>query len=61
MSSRKKTGIFYVKDPVGVVIMHEGVEISRYRTVDELIETHVKGLAALERELDSVIEDQYKP
>ncbi len=61
MNSGKKTGIFYSKDPKGVVVMCEGKEISRYRSVDELVETHVKGLEALQRELDATIESQYKP
>ena len=60
MASEKKTGIFYAKDPKAVVVMHEGKEVFRYRSVDELVEIHMKGLAALERELDATIESQYK-
>ncbi|MFT6431983.1 MAG: hypothetical protein ACJAVI_000018 [Candidatus Azotimanducaceae bacterium] len=61
MVSKKKTGIFYVKDPEGVVVMWDGKEVSRYLSVNELVETHLKGLSALEREMNEAIEAQYRP
>ncbi len=60
MVSEKKTGVFYAKDPQAVVVMSDGKEVARYRSVSELVETHLKGLAALERALDETIESQYK-
>ena len=61
MVSKKKTGIFYVKDPEGVVVMWDGKEVARYLSVNELVETHLKGLSALEREMNEAIEAQYRP
>ena len=51
MSSEKlkaKSGIFYSKNPSGVVGMFRGKEVFRYKTVEELIEVHIKAMNALE-------------
>jgi hypothetical protein len=55
-----KTGIFYVREPAGVVVQWQGEVVERYATVAELVETHIKGIAALERELARLLEDQYR-
>jgi hypothetical protein len=60
-SSKGRTGIFYVKDPAGVVVMKDGEEIYRYKNVQEFVEAHAKGMAALEREMESEIEKAYRP
>lgn len=60
-TAKGKTGIFYVKDPAGVVVMKDGEEIYRYKTVQELVEAHAKGMVALEREMESEIEKVYRP
>ncbi|MDA9064780.1 hypothetical protein N8290_04210 [Pseudomonadales bacterium] len=57
----KKTGIFYTKAPPGVVVMWRDEVMQRYASVDELVETHVKGIAALELEMERVLEAQYRP
>ena len=57
----KKTGIFYTKAPPGVVVMWRDEVVQRYVSVDELVEAHVKGMAALEREMERVLEAQYRP
>ena len=57
----KKTGIFYTKAPPGVVVMWRDEVMQRYSSVDELVEAHVKGMAALEREMERVLEAQYRP
>jgi hypothetical protein len=59
--AKGKTGIFYVQNPAGVVMMVNGEVRHRYRSVDELIETHTKGMIALERELEDVLRRQYLP
>lgn len=59
--TRKKTGIFHSKMPPGVVVMWRGETVQRYRTVEELVETHVKGVAALEEQMERVLEAQYRP
>ena len=57
----RKTGIFYSKDPAGIVVMLDGKVTHRYKTKRELVEAHVKGVAALEREREDVLESHYKP
>jgi len=56
-----KTGIFYVKDPAGVVVMQNGEVLYRYKSVQELIEAHVKGIVALEREMEDELAKHYRP
>jgi len=43
------------------VVMWRDEVMQRYSSVDELVETHVKGMAALEREMERVLEAQYRP
>ncbi|MDZ7684971.1 MAG: hypothetical protein U5O39_08130 [Gammaproteobacteria bacterium] len=58
----RKTGIFYVKDPTGIVVMLDGeVTVWRYKSKREFVEAHVKGMAALEREMAEMLERHYKP
>ena len=60
----KKTGIFYVKNPTGVVVMQQGLEIARYNNVQEFILAHQEGIDAVHRlneSLQQAIESQYKP
>ncbi|MEX0942291.1 MAG: hypothetical protein WD002_07070 [Pseudomonadales bacterium] len=56
-----KTGIFYTKEPAGVVVMQHGIEVYRYKSVQELVDAHVKGMVALEKEMESVLAKAYKP
>jgi hypothetical protein len=59
--SKGKTGIYYVKDPAGVVVVQHGVVMHRYKNVQELVEAHVKGVAALEREMEEELARHYRP
>ena len=62
MTSKPKTGIFYVKNPAGVVIMDKGVEIARYETVEAFVNKHKEGLYAigrLEENMNKILESQY--
>ena len=61
MSQENKTGIFYVKDPAGVAVYWQGREVQRYRDVAALVETHMKGMEALEREMERLLHAQYQP
>lgn len=58
---KASTGIFYVKDPPGVVVMLRGKVMQRYKNVQELVEAHVKGVAALERQMEEELARHYKP
>ena len=57
-----RTGIFHTKDPSkgkGVVVVREGNQLYRYDTIDELIDAHVAGAEAIEREREKIIAAQY--
>ena len=59
----KRTGIFYVKNPNGVVVKHEGVEIARYGSVSEFVVAHgdgIRAMAKLEEHIHQTIAEQYK-
>lgn len=58
---KPKTGIFYVKDPAGVVVMQNGKVMQRYKNVNELVEAHIKGIAALERQMEEELARHYRP
>lgn len=60
-SVKGKSGIFYVKEPPGVVVMQDGETLHRYRNVAELVEAHCKGVAALEREMEAELARHYRP
>ncbi|MFT7132739.1 MAG: hypothetical protein ACI81O_001451 [Cyclobacteriaceae bacterium] len=57
----KRSGIFYVKEPAGVVVMWRGEVVERYASVEALVEGHLKGQQALEREMERVLQAQYRP
>lgn len=59
-----KTGIFYVKDPAGVVVMKSGKEIARYDSVQAFVASHEEGLQAIsnrDEKLHEAIFGQYAP
>jgi hypothetical protein len=56
-----KTGLFYTKDPTGVVVMQNGKEVYRYKSVQELVDAHVKGMVALDKEMEAVLARAYRP
>ena len=59
----KKTGIYYVQNPKGVVVMSKGKEIARYQNVEEFVAAHQEGIRCLKTEeerLDKNIENEYK-
>ena len=60
-SKKARTGIFYVKEPPGVVVMQRGKVMHRYKNVQELVEAHIKGIDALERQMEAELARHYKP
>ncbi|HIG44445.1 MAG: hypothetical protein ABGY96_30075 [bacterium] len=59
-----KTGIFYTKNPSGVVVMQNDIEIARYCSVQDFVLAHKEGIEAVNRldeSLHKAIESQYKP
>jgi len=68
MSSNKKTGIFYVKNPAGVVVMWQGNERARYDSVEAFVSAHLAGQDAIQEvealkadALDRELSVFYKP
>jgi len=43
------------------VVMRDGARLFRYETIDELIEAHLAGSEAIEREREKIIAAQYLP
>ncbi|MFT7220176.1 MAG: hypothetical protein ACI8Z1_001793 [Candidatus Azotimanducaceae bacterium] len=43
---KPRNRIFYSKDPDAVVINKDGREVASYKTTEEMIETHIKGILA---------------
>ena len=45
-SQKKESRIFYRQTPFEVVVLQDGIELASYRSVNELVETHMKGITA---------------
>ncbi|MAI41931.1 MAG: hypothetical protein ACJ0Q6_04160 [Candidatus Azotimanducaceae bacterium] len=56
---KSKSGIFYSKTSSGVIVMFRGEEVFRYKTVEELIEVHIKAINALEEKQEAELEKNY--
>ena len=59
-SSRGKSGVFYTKDPAGLVVMFRGKQVFRYKSIEEFIEAHIKGAKSLEEKQESALRKYYK-
>lgn len=44
------TRIFYRESPNEVVVLKNGREVATYRSPEELIETHIKGMLAIDQQ-----------
>ena len=44
-----RTRIYYRKSPDRVVVEKDGREIAVYHSADQLVETHIKGLMAIDQ------------
>ena len=50
MAKARSSRVYYRTSPAGVVVVKDGAELAVYRTTDELIETHIKGILAKDRQ-----------
>ena len=50
MAGTKTSRIYYRTSPNGVVVVKDGTELAAYRSTDELIETHIKGILAKDQQ-----------
>lgn len=60
----KRDRIYYQQDPEAVIVQKEGKPLASYRSSEELIETHIKGLLALHQPNQELTRDllrKYQP
>jgi ribosomal protein L13 len=50
MAEPKASRIYYRTSPDGVVVVKDGAQLAVYRSTDELIETHIKGILAKDQQ-----------
>jgi ribosomal protein L13 len=50
MAMASASRVYYRTSPDGVVVVKDGAELAVYRSTDELIETHIKGMLAKDRQ-----------
>jgi hypothetical protein len=55
-----KTRVYYKKDPPAVIIQKDGKDRVSYKTVDDLVETHIKGLLAVQEQEGKAVVDLLK-
>lgn len=64
MAEQKTSRIYYRTSPDGVVVVKDGAELAVYRSTDELIETHIKGILAKDQQDTTKIREilrSYRP
>ena len=52
-----KARIYYRNDPVEVVLQKDGKDVLSYKSVDDLVETHIKGLLAVHEQDEKAVLD----
>lgn len=55
------TRIFYRESPKEVVVLRDGIEIAKYRSPEQLIEVHMKGLIARDKQEAQQVRQIYRP
>ena len=63
-SQKRETRIFYRKATGEVVVLQNGTELASYGSVNQLIETHIKGIKAkslLDNKVASTTQIRYCP
>ena len=63
MSTQKKknqTGIFQSELPAAIVVMWRGREICRYVSIEEFVDAHLEGIAALEAKQEKLLNEAYR-
>ncbi|MBT5700809.1 MAG: hypothetical protein HOI67_05095 [Gammaproteobacteria bacterium] len=59
-ASEAKTGLFQQKTTNDYVVMWKGREICRYASVQDFVDAHAEGLAALEANQVDLLESFYR-
>lgn len=62
MTREPTSRVVYLDSSKEVIVKREGIEIARYRSAEELVEVHIKGLMAIDTNTLSArqISDIYK-
>ena len=60
MESHPNSRLFYRKSPEEVVVQHNGREIARYRSKEELVEVHMKGIMAIDPQTRAKVLEIYR-
>ena len=63
MSTQKKknqTGIFQSELAAAIVVMWKGREIYRYVSIEEFVDAHLEGIAALELKQEKLLSETYR-
>ena len=60
MDRQPRSRLFYRESPREVVVRHDGREIARYRSAEELVEVHIKGMMAADEQAAQQIQKIYR-
>ena len=60
MEGKPTSQVVYRDSPKEVVVKHKGREIARYRSAEELVEVHMKGMMAIDKKNANHIQTIYK-
>ena len=60
MDRQPRSRLFYRESPGEVVVHHDGREIARYRSAEELVEVHIKGMMASDERAAKQIQKIYR-
>jgi hypothetical protein len=55
-----KTRVYYKANPPAVIVQKNGKDVVSYKTVDDLVESHIKGLLAVQEEEGRAVVDLLK-
>jgi len=59
-NTKIKTGIFQLKLPPSIVVLWKGREICRYGSIEEFVDAHLEGIAALELKQEKLLSETYR-
>ena len=60
MDRQPRSRLFYRESPREVVVHHDGREIARYHSAEELVEVHIKGMMAADEQATQQIQKIYR-
>lgn len=55
-----KTRVYYKNDPPAVIVQKDGKDVASYKTTEELVEAHIKGLLAVQEQEGRAVVDLLK-